>query len=249
MESILIILSGVCITILLFSFVINNLITRNIQSIAEDLYHKVNKMQDKQKVIETSVNSLGELFIITEKQKDEVSKNINDMSESIYQLLVANKNVFSALREHNETIALTLTDNNKELNDLLSRLSISNKDATSIMEDIGLQVESLDDTLSIRRKPSKKVDRPSITKKADRLLNMTLQAFIHSGEALQFLSFKKHNINVINRFLNLIYTYSKDIKDEKIINMSGNKLTEIKGAGKVMSDMFDEMKKQITNYK
>ena len=171
------------------------------------------------------------------------------MSESIYQLLVANKNVYSALREYNETMAITLADNNKELQELISSINNTNKDATTIMEDIGKQVESLDDTFSIRRKPSKKVDRPNISPKADKFLNMTIQAFIHSGEVHQFLSLDKHNINVINRFLNLIYTYSKDIKDEKIINMSGKKLTEIKGAGKVMSDIFEEMKKEIINLK
>jgi hypothetical protein len=249
METFILILNVIIITILLLSFIINNLITRNIQSIAEDLFHKVNKMQDKQKVIESSVSSLGELFIITEKQKDEVSKNINDMSETIYQLLVANKSVFGALREHNETMAITLADNNKEIQELISSINNSNKDATSVMKDIGEQVESLDETLSIRRKPSKKVDRPSISKKADKFLNMTIQQFIHSGEVHQFLSLDKHNINVINRFLNLIYTYSKDIKDEKIINMNGKKLTEVKGAGKVMSDIFEEMKKEIINLK
>ena len=260
MENILLILVGVIITILVFSFVINNLITRNIQSITEDLFHKVNKMQDKQKVIETSVNSLGELFILTEKQKDEILKSNNSNFERHQISLDV---ILTNLDAHIRSSKILLVDNydfKENIKPIFSNLvQIKNmieniqpsyvKNLPTIMDDIGKQVDSLDETLSIRKKPSKKVNRPNISPKADKLLNMTLQAFIYSGEVHQFLSLDKHNINVINRFLNLIYTYSKDIKDEKVINMSGNKLTEIKGAGKVMSDIFEEMKKEIINLK
>ena len=258
MENILLILVGVVITILVFSFVINNLITRNIQQVVEDIYHKVNKMQDKQKVIESSVNSLGELFILTEKQKDEIVEHEKETKESIKLLKnkfeefsIINQNLLAEpikLKDYSNATNFELSNINKMLNRLYTQIIYDKtKSASSVMKDIGEQVESLDDTFSIRRKPSKKVNKPSISPKANKYLNMYLDDFIQNGFLDKFLTFKSSRTK--SRFINGLYVYARDNEDLKIKSINPNTLFQIKGWGKGMVDLFREMKQNINKHK